>query len=685
MFNQGYISKEQRDQAQQEVPKINLAGGVFDAPHFVLNVRDWLDDKFGESAVRTGGYKVFTTLDYSKQKIAEAAVNEFGEKFLKDYGANNEALVALDPKTGQILAEVGSRDFNNKEIDGQYNVVTQGFRQPGSSFKPFVYLDAFEKGYTPDTVLYDVKTDFDLGGQIFNPSNATGQEYGLVTMRKALQGSLNIPAVKTLYLVGGEEEGRKIATRFGYHLDPKQTFGLSMVIGGAEMNMLEHANAYNTLANNGTYNPPVSVLRVENDKGEVLYEWHPESKEIVKPDMVALLDNVLSDNNARAYIFPGKNSLTLTDRTVAAKTGTTDNNKDAWTLGYTPSLTAGVWVGNTKPKAMKKGGEFLAGKIWNRFMSEALKGTPVEKFPDPPKKETGLKPVLDGADGGIKIKINSLNGKIATSSTPPNLIEEKTFLPPHDILYYVKKDDPRGPAPTEPDKADEQEPTWEKALQDWVVRRQEKGDFITLEDVPTEFDSSVDPALLPTIEILSPSSTLTSRSIQLSVKATGPRGVSKVEYRIDNLLVGSSSVPPFAVSYYAQNLEKGTHKLQVIASDDQGNQGYKEVTLNLQTDLDPPSIEWSGQQQTELKTSDFPRAFFLTPFRWDSIKEVKIVLLNGSDQKTIHAFTGSDELFSGSLYFTLEQALSPGSYSLKALMTDKNNKVSEKILPLTVK
>jgi hypothetical protein len=132
-------------------------------------------------------------------------------------------------------------------------------------------------------------------------------------------------------------------------------------------------------------------------------------------------------------------------------------------------------------------------------------------------------------------------------------------------------------------------------------------------------------------------------------------------------------------------LEKGTHKLQVIASDDQGNQGYKEVTLNLQTDLDPPSIEWSGQQQTELKTSDFPRAFFLTPFRWDSIKEVKIVLLNGSDQKTIHAFTGSDELFSGSLYFTLEQALSPGSYSLKALMTDKNNKVSEKILPLTVK
>jgi membrane peptidoglycan carboxypeptidase len=175
MFNQGYISKEQRDQAQQEVPKINLAGGVFDAPHFVLNVRDWLDDKFGESAVRTGGYKVFTTLDYSKQKIAEAAVNEFGEKFLKDYGANNEALVALDPKTGQILAEVGSRDFNNKEIDGQYNVVTQGFRQPGSSFKPFVYLDAFEKGYTPDTVLYDVKTDFDLGGQIFNPSNATAK------------------------------------------------------------------------------------------------------------------------------------------------------------------------------------------------------------------------------------------------------------------------------------------------------------------------------------------------------------------------------------------------------------------------------------------------------------------------------------------------------------------------------
>jgi membrane carboxypeptidase/penicillin-binding protein PbpC len=504
-------------------------------------------------------------------------------------------------------------------------------------------------------------------------------------MRKALQGSLNIPAIKTLYLIGSEKEGRNIAERFGYHLDKNQTFGLTMVIGGAEMNMLEHANAYNTLANNGTFNPPISVLKVEDDKGKVLYEWKPESKQVVKPELVATLDDVLTDNNARSYVFGPKSNLVLADRLVAAKTGTTDNDKDAWQLGYTPSLTAAVWVGNTKPKQMKAGGEVLAGQIWKRFMSEALKGTPVEKFPAPPPKELGLKPVLAGSDGGIKIKVNSLNGKIATSSTPPDLIEEKTFLPPHDILYYVNRDDPRGPIP-EPPCQDQQCENWEKYLQDWITRQQEKGIYVTLEDVPTEFDNPTDPTLAPTIELISPNSTtITSRDLQFSVKATGPRGVSKVEYRIDNISAGSSSAPPFTISYSNQNLTKGEHKLEIIASDDQGNQGYKQVILNLQTDLGSPSIEWSGQQQTDLKITDFPRAFFLSPFRWDDIKEVKISLIAGNDQKTLRTFSNNDQLFGGGLTFTIDQPLLPGSYTLKARMIDKNNQTLEKDLKITVK
>jgi membrane peptidoglycan carboxypeptidase len=666
------------------------ARGIVDAPHFVVRVTGELNDQFGERVVDTSGFKVITTLDYDKQLLAQKIVKEQGDIFAKDAHANNAALVTIDPKTGQILALVGSRDFYNKEIDGQYDVISNGRRQPGSSFKPFVYLAAFERGFTPETVLYDVKTDFDLSGNKFSPSNSNRKEYGLITMRSALQGSLNIPAVKTMYLVGYNET-IDFAKRFGYTtFNGNVDLGLSMVLGGGVVNPLEHVAAYATLANNGLYNKPVSILKVENENGTTLYEWHPEEpRSVVTKELAATITNVLADNAARSYIFGAKNNLVLPgNRPSAAKTGTTQNYWDAWTVGYTPSLTTGVWVGNSDNSPMKsgQGGEKLAGLIWNKFMAQVVTGTPIEKFPDMPSSSFSDKPVLHGANGGIKVKVNSLTGRLASSTTPPQLVVEQVYLPPHDILQYVNRLDPRGPAPVNPAE-DPQYQNWENALQDWVIRQQQASTTVVLADPPTEHDIQ-DPALAPTLEVLTPQphTAYSSRQLEFTVNARAPRGVARVEYRVDGLVVGTAFGPPFAVSYYAQTLSKGPHTLTAIALDDQGNQAQQEVEFSINAELDPPSVSWFGGNSVTLSGSDFPRAIYLTPFRMADIKKVEIYLTipNGT-KKLIYTFTAQDELFNGNLIFTWNHSPGVGDSILTAMVVDKDGRESQADLRVTVR
>ncbi len=688
MAEQNFITQEQKTAAQAEPLVFEKAQGIPHAQHFVLYVKGLLDEQYGERVVDTSGFKVVTTLDYDKQIAAEAIVKENGDKFAKESNANNAALVALDPKTGEVLAMVGSRDFYNKEIDGQYNVIAQGQRQPGSSFKPFVYLAAFEKGYTPETVVYDVRTEFDLTGRRpFAPRNANGREYGLITFRSALQGSLNIPAVKAMYLVGYEET-IDFAKRFGY-----TTFngdlGLSLVLGGGVVSPLEHTAAYAALANGGKRLPPTSILSVENDQGEKLYEWRAgEPTEAVSEELATTITNVLADNNARAYIFGAKNNLVLPDRPAAAKTGTTQNYRDAWTLGYVPSLAAGVWVGNTDYTPMKagQGGEKLAGLIWNQFMRQAVSGTPVEKFAVPATTTPPDKPVLRGADRGIKLKINTLTGRIAASTTPAHLVEERTYLPPHDILHYVVRTDPRGPAPADP-TADPQYENWEKYLQEWVVRRQTAGETIVLTDPPSEVDMPQDPALIPSVDVVSPTAyqTFTARALNFQVNAAAPRGVSRVEYRIDGLLVGTSYNAPFSFNYYARDLSRGQHVLTVVAMDDLGNYVQKEVPFTLDVELDPPSVSWFGGNTVTLKNSDFPRAMYLTPFRFDDIKTVNIYLVApGQEKKLIYTFLPDEKLFNNNLIFTWNHSPGPGDSTLIAETMTDGGLVTEQELSVRV-
>ena len=686
MFDQGSITETEKSEAQNAALRIYRTSGIFDAPHFVLYIKQLLAEQFGESLVDTGGLKVITTLDYDKQKIAEKVVKENGDRFAKEANANNAALVALDPKTAQVLAMVGSRDFENEAIGGQFNVAVLGKRQPGSSFKPFVYTAAFEKGYTPETVLYDVTTDFDLrgGAEKYTPKNYDGKENGLVTMRKALQGSLNIPAVKTLYLVG-TNEAIDFAKRFGYSTFTGD-YGLSLVLGGAEVNLLEHANGYATLANNGVYHSPVNILKVTNSKGETLLEWQEsDGTEAVKPEVAATISNVLSDNPARAFMFGINNTLNLPDRPAAAKTGTTNDNKDAWTLGYVPSLAAGVWVGNTIPAPMKSGGNKLAGVIWNQFMREALKGVRPESFPAALPNDA-TKPVLRGGDGGIRLSLNRLTGRIAASSTPENLIVEKTFLPPHDILHYVKRDDPRGSAPENPSD-DSQYQNWETALQDLVVREQEKGRAVTLEEPPTQYDTPQSLELAPTIEITNPAAgqVVTTRNIAIEVKAGAPRGVAQVLYYLDGSSIGSSNQYPFNLNYYAQRLAKGTHTIRAIAQDDIGNSTSREAQFDLNAEFDPPSFDWFDASPLSVKSDTYPRTFYLVPFRWDDIKDIKIYLISSTEEKLIYTFNHlEDKLFNNQLFFTWQHSPGAGSYTLHGVMTDNNGVVVEKSLGVSV-
>lgn len=691
MFEQGYISEEEKTNSQSSPLTLTRGKGVLEAPHFVFYVQDELQSILGQQEVDKGGYKVFTTLDYDKQMSAEKIVKENGDKFAKENNANNAALVAIEPKTGKIVSMVGSRDYFNDEIDGQFNVVLSKNRQPGSSFKPFVYLAAFEKGFTPTTMLYDIRVDFDQrSGSKFSPHNANFQEYGQITMQKALQGSLNIPAVKTMYLIGGLKPTIDFAKRFGYTtLDPEGNYGLSLVIGGAAIMPLEHTAAYAALANNGIYIPPYSILKIEDANGKVVFERKEvEGSQAVSPELAATMSNILTNNPLRAFIFGSKNNLTLPDRPAAVKTGTTNDNKDAWTMGYVPSLSVGVWVGNTKPAPMIGGGERLAGIIWNQFMRTALKDTKPELFPPAPANAS-TKPIFNGTDGGIKLKINSANGKIATSSTPPQFIIEKTFILPHDILFYVDKEDPAGPEPLNP-QDDPQYQNWEKALQAWIQKKQEKGEIFSLDPPPTEYDDtgSSSPDGSVRLEILSPSAQqiIDNTILDIRINAFADRGISQASFQIDNLNIGTSKEAPFSMSFNTASLSKGEHILRVTVVDDVGNWATKEVVFSINNASVTANFEWFDLSPLALSSTDFPRSMFLNVEKWEDVKEIKVYLIGPTNEKRlVYTFDKNDVPINNKLSFSWKRVPAPGAYSLHGVMTTNNGKTTEKDLKIELR
>jgi len=374
------------------------------APHFVVYVRQLLEQRYGPAALYRDGLKVYTTISPTMQTVAEQVAHDQIAK-LKDKHVTNAALVALDAHTGEILAMLGSVDFYDKKIDGQVNIALRP-RQPGSSIKPLTYVSAFQKGWTPATLIWDVPMTFtNAYGQSYSPNNYDGKFHGPVTVRSALANSYNLPAVEALDFVG-LPAFLDNARAFGITTFTRDDYWLALTLGGGEVPLIEMTGMYQIFANDGKRMPPIAIRKVTNAQGKVLCQFTPpgqdgkgippcqespdagkppeEGRQVITPQHAFLITSILSDKRARCPAFGCPNALELPYQPVAAKTGTTNDYKDNWTLGYTPDLVVGVWVGNADNSVMKgTTGVTGAAPIWHDFMDKVTQGMPVKAFDRP--------------------------------------------------------------------------------------------------------------------------------------------------------------------------------------------------------------------------------------------------------------------------------------------------------------
>jgi 1A family penicillin-binding protein len=595
MAKLGYISQEEAVAAIEEktLDRIATQKDIIAAPHFVMFVKDYLSQKYGEGAVESMGLKVYTTLDWDKQEEAQRIVRDQAVDNEKKWKAENASLVAMDPKTGQILAMVGSRDYFDKAIDGQVNVAIRE-RQPGSSFKPYVYLEAFTKGYTPETILYDTETNFSTDeGKDYKPQNYNGKFNGPMPMKETLAQSLNIPAVKTLYLVG-VKDAIAFAKSLGItSLQDENRYGLSLVLGGGEITLLDHVNAYSTLAQGGVRRDKTAILKIEDSKGNVLEEFKDSAGErVVEEKFVAMLDHIMSTNDYRAPVFGTDNPLRFDNRPVAAKTGTTNEFRDGWTVGFTPQIAVGVWAGNNDNTAMVSGADGInvAAPIFRKFMDFALQNQAIEKFPeydsnrlrDENKDQDWMKkPLLNGElDKQENLKVCEIPGKnnkycLANEYCPDEKADKKDFVNVHDILYYVDRSDPLGKAPEKPEK-DPQYKKWEEGAKDWYKKNKGKGDVSA--DAPTDGCKESDfSSYRPDVSVSSDGS---GPSVTIRVKADAPYGVDSLKILVDGNEVASTGNDSLETSYAVPNERSGSSiRIQAIIKDKNGNEAGDEKNV----------------------------------------------------------------------------------------------------------
>ncbi|MHB8620011.1 MAG: transglycosylase domain-containing protein, partial [Chloroflexota bacterium] len=392
MVVQGYITSRQAKDAYDEKLNFTPQRTNILAPHFVFYVRDLLEKKYGTKKLYEGGLTIKTTLDLGLQQKAEQIVKQQIDKLPPAKNVHNAALVAIDPATGQILAMVGSRDYYQQAkdgtMDGKFNAAIAPL-QPGSSFKPFAYVTDFLKGRTPATMVDDAKvtTQFpNFNGTYYRPENYDRKYHGRITLRTALANSLNIPAVKVLKDAGINATLQTAHAMGITTINDESKVGLSLVLGGNEVTLLDMTSAYGVFANAGKRLPDTPILSVTDSTGKVLEQYHqPKPIQVLKPEYAYLITSILSDDKARAMEFGRHSVLELPDRPAAVKTGTTDDFRANWTIGYTPQLAVGVWAGNSNHEPMRNIiGIDGAGPIWHNFMEAALKGKPVVDFTKPP-------------------------------------------------------------------------------------------------------------------------------------------------------------------------------------------------------------------------------------------------------------------------------------------------------------
>lgn len=404
MREDGYIDKATENQSVKELSEVKFREqtGALKAPHFVFYVKEQLVSLLGEALVEEGGYTVTTTLDSELQDYAQAAVKDEIDKLEKVHVTNGAAMV-MSPENGEILAMVGSKDYFAPDYDGQVNVVMSS-RQPGSAIKPVTYATAFAKGYSPSTMLLDVPTKFPgvKEGEFYEPKNYDGKFHGPVQLRFALGSSLNVAAVKLLSLVG-----LKDMLQQGYDMgfpslaptpENMQRFGLSVTLGGGEVRLFDLVHAYGAFANGGERVEPVSILKVVKD-GKTLYEAKQAQKQrVLTPEVAFLVNHVLDDNNARLLTFGPNSYLNMSGRAIAVKTGTTNDKRDNWTVGWSTKAVVGVWVGNNDNSAMKEvaSGVTGASPIWRKIMLKTWEKYKGDDFVPPAGVESRLVDNISG-------------------------------------------------------------------------------------------------------------------------------------------------------------------------------------------------------------------------------------------------------------------------------------------------
>ncbi len=567
MYETGFITEEEYKAALNEKVEFQqLNDANIKAPHFVFYVLDILKKRFGEEAVYTGGLRVVTTLDIELQDKLQEIIKKHALENEEKFNAENAAAVVLDAENGNILAMVGSRDYFDENIDGKYNVAIAK-RQPGSTFKPIVYVRAFEKGLTPSTVMFDVPTQFStnckpneitMDNGCYAPQNYDFKFRGPMTLRDALAQSINIPAVKTLYIVGVKD-----ALEFAHKLGIKslknddKLYGLSLVLGGGEISPLELSAAYATFAQEGVYHKPQAILEVKDAAGNVIYRAENQGKEVLDKEAARMLNDVLSDVKAREPAY-GRNSFYFKDQDVAVKTGTTNDYRDVWIVGYTPKVVLVTWAGNNdNSPIVKKVAGYVLAPLWRESMEAILEKYKGGSFAEYEKKEYD-KPILNGI-------------WFFPNQNPPV----------HSILHYIDKENIKGPVPKNPYK-DPLYPYFEYGVQTWVSENLGNINLNAaatnnITNTNTSTNTNYTPQIQKGISIINPAPSATvpqGRPLKVRVSAQGIR-LKEVKYYLDGAYLGTVSANPFSIIIVPQGQNK-THTIKAVGIGIENEQYFAE-------------------------------------------------------------------------------------------------------------
>jgi len=688
MADQGYITKDDAETAKEVHLTFQKRMDRISAPHFVFYVREQLEKEYGPTIINEGGLKVITTLDSRMQKAAEDAVAAQAPKnALRN--AKNAALVAIDPKTGEVLAMVGSVDYFNEENDGNVNVAIMN-RSPGSSFKPIIYAQMLKKGYTTETILNDVPIDFGTSAKAYKPNNYNKKFSGPVTMRSALAQSLNIPAVEALY-IAGMHDSLSLASQMGFTtLNDPDRYGLSLVLGGGEVKLIDLVGAYGVFAAEGMKYSHQSILKVQDSKGRVLFDTKKEKVEgeqVLETEIARMVTDILSDNNARAPMFGLGSPLQLGPRPVAAKTGTAQEYRDGWTVGYTPSLVAGVWVGNNDNKPMKtESGVDAAAPIWNNFMKTVLAGTPVETFTKP-QKITPDKEILAGKLPEKTFNYDQASGTVLPQDCGIPIGKATKFVEFHSLLHYVRKDEPLSDPPSNPSN-DPMYSKWESGISAWSEQyNKEHGaeGKIYVQSMP---DAVCDPSMLegqPDISFTSPADQVIRKSpVRVSADISAPSRVVKVEFFADDQKIGERTEEPWDALYRFPKDKSGrvTLKIRATTEDHKIGQGTRAIYVNPDSSMPKVSLLYPKSGET-LSPFGFPIKIKINASDPSGIKAVD-ALIRVSGNERASRIGRIDVAQPNNIYeIPWNEAPAPGEYDLWASVTDKTGNKTD-TSPITI-